>query len=422
MAVSKNVTVALPVAFMLPFVAGLAALVSSAAARPRMSTSALFAALVALVLIGFVAITRRRHPRAGALAACHAVAWAPFVALGTWAALDTPIVHGARFACGTGLMAFLLFAVPVGAIVLFAMGIGAGVGFVHRSTNRALRTVAVGATAVALIAFAFAAPRLGRPDPDTFLESLSIVGEIGVDADVKLGATSLAYRRVMVTDPPSAVPDEGPGQPLPPRAECQLTGLERMETFYPVDDRCPALRLLRDSGHDLAVIDSPAAGRTGAGSIAFRPSNGEELELSPKSVADRIAPPIGWTIAAALGGMFGAALVLAASRARRRAAALDGTEAQHVGDGYVVLPNGDRVLVDVAAQLPVGPVVLDGGAERLPTYRIMGAPTFVSARAGTLDVHREAMTDLAASFDAMAIAVAVLGGTPLVVARVLGLL
>jgi hypothetical protein len=421
MPVSRNVTAALPAALLLPFVGALAAIVSSGASRARVSTSAVFAALVALFLIGFVALTRRRRPRAGALAACHAFMWLPFVAIGAWQALDTPIVQGYGRNCGTGLMAFLMLAVPVGGFALFGIGIGAGVGLAHRSTNRALRAGAVAATAVALIALAFAAPLIGRPDPDTYLASLPVVGELRADADVQLLGRSFTYRRVSVTDPPS-VPDEGPGQPLPPRAECQLSGLDRMETFYPAGDGCPALRVLDDAGHDLAVIDSPASGRTGAGSIAFHPSNGEELAVSVQSVADRIAPPIGWIFGAALGGIFGAAFVFAASRIRRRAAALAGTEAQHVGNGYVVLPNGDRVLVDVAAELPLGPVVLDAGTERLPTYRIMGAPTFVSARAGTLAVHGEAMTDLAASLDAIAIAVAALGGAPLVVARIIGMM
>ena len=422
MAVSRNVTAALPAALVLPFVGALAAIVSSTASRPRMSTSAVFAGMVALFLIGFVALTRRRRPRAGALAACHALMWTPFVAIGAWQALDTPIVQGSGHGCATGLMAFLILAVPVGGFVLFATGIGAGVGLAHRSTNRALRTVAVGATAIALIAFAFAAPRIGRPDPDTYVASLSVVGEVHADADVQLLGRSFTYRRVFVTDEPAIDAEDTRGEPPPLRhPECQLTGLDRMETFSPVDDGCPALRVRAEEGQDLAVIDAPASWRTGTASIAFHPSNGEELGISAKTVADRIAPPIGWTIGAAFGGIVGAAFVFAASRLRRRAASLAGTEAEHVGNGYVVLSSGDRVLVDVAAELPVGPVVLDGGAERLPTYRIMGVPTFVSARAGTLEIDRSAITDLAASFDAMAVAVAALGGAPLVVARILGM-
>jgi hypothetical protein len=48
--------------------------------------------------------------------------------------------------------------------------------------------------------------------------------------------------------------------------------------------------------------------------------------------------------------------------------------------------------------------------------------TFASARAGTLAALRSARTDDAASLDAIAIAAAVLGATPLVVARIAGVL
>ena len=417
--ISRNVISALPVAFLLPFVGGLAAVLGGVASRPRVSTTAIFAVLVALFLTGFVALTRRRRPRAGVLAACHALAWAPFIAVGAWQAIDEGIVHGHVRGCGTGLMGLLIFAVPVGGFALFAGGIAAGAALAHRVADRALRTLAVGATGLALVAFAFAAPRVARPDPDTYLASLAVAGDLRADSEVQLLGRSFTYHRVVVTDPPFPQQDNGPGDPLPARAECQLTGLDRMETFYPGSGACPVLRFRFDPGHDLAVIDaSPSS--IDVTPVAFHPSDGEQLGFSAVTVADRIGPPIGWTVGAALGGLIGAAFVVAASRLRRRAAALDVIEAQHVGNGYVVLPNGDRVLVDAAAELPVGAVVLGGATEQLPTYRIMGVPTFASARPGTLALLRSASTDLAASLDGIAIAAAALGATPLIVARIAG--
>ena len=85
-----------------------------------------------------------------------------------------------------------------------------------------------------------------------------------------------------------------------------------------------------------------------------------------------------------------------------------------------MLANGDRILVDAAAELPVGAVVLGGAQQQLPSYRVMGVPTFASARPGTLAALRSARTDLAASLDAIAIAAAALGATPLLVARIAG--
>ena len=421
--ISRNVIAALPVAFLLPFLGGIAAVLAGGASHRRVSTTAIFAALVALSLTCFVALTRRRRPRAGVLAACHALAWAPFIAVGAWQAIDEGIVQGHMRGCGTGLMAMLIFAVPIGGFALLAGGIAAGAALAHRGTDRALRTVAVGATGLALVAFAFAAPRMARPDPDTYLASLQVAGELRADSEVQLLGRSFTYQRVAVTDPPFPPPYDGPGDPdpLPARAECHLTGLDRMETFYPGSGACPVLRVRVDAGHDLAVIDaSPTS--IGVAPVAFRPSSGEQVGISAATVADRIGPPIGWTFGAALGGLVGAAFVVAATRLRRRAAALDGIEAQHVGNGFVVLPNGDRVFVDAAAELPVGVVVLGGATEQLPTYRIMGVPTFASARPGTLAMLRSASTDLAASLDGIAIAAAALGATPLIVARIVGVL
>ena len=420
--ISRNLLAALPVALLLPFVAALAAGcggVSGVELRPRVSTAAIFTVLATLFLTGFVALTRRRHPRAGVLAACHALAWAPFIAIGAWQAIDEGIVQGQVRGCGTGLMAMLVFAVPVGGIALLAGGIAAGAVLAHRETDRAIRTVAAGATGLALVAFGFAAPRLARPDPDTYLASLRVAGEVHSGSDVELLGRSFQYQRVAVTDPPFPETAGIRGEPLPTRSECQLTGLDRMETYYPGSGTCPVLRLRVDPGHDLAVLDAPDAS-SGNAPIAFHPSSGEQLGISAVTVADRIGPPIGWTFGAALGGLVGAAFVVAATRVRRRAAALDGIEAEHVGNGFVVLPNGDRVLVDAAAELPVGAVVLGGTTEQLPTYRTTGVPTFASARRGTLATLRSASTDLAASLDGIAVAAAVLGVTPLVVARFAG--
>lgn len=420
--ISRNVIAALPVAFLLPFVGALAALCSGLAGvepRPRVSTTAIFTVLVALFLAGFVALTRRHRPRAGVLAACHALAWAPFITVGAWQAIDDGIVHVHMRGCGTGLMAMLVFAVPVGGFALLAAGIAAGAALAHRGTDGALRTLAALATGLALVAFVFAAPRMGRPDPDTYLASLPVAGELRADSDVELLGRSFQYHRVTVPDPPFPEAAGASGEPLPTRAECQLTGLDRMETYYPGFGACPVLRVRIDPGHDLAVIDAPDPS-SGVPPTAFHPSSGAQLGISAATVADHIGPPIGWTFGAAFGGLVGAAFVVAAMRVRRRAAALDGIEAEHVGNGFVVLPNGDRLLVDAAAELPVGAVVLGGATEQLPTYRIMGVPTFASARRGTLATLRSASTDLAASLDGIAIAAAALGATPLVVARLAG--
>lgn len=419
--ISRNVIAALPVPFLLPFVAALATALGAFASRPRVSTMAIFMGLVTTFLVGFVTLTRRRAPRAGVLAGCHALAWAPFIGVCAWQAIDTALVQESSFRCGTGLMGLIVLAVPIGGFALLALGIAAGALLAHRATDGALRTAAVGATALALIAFAFAAPRMTRPDPDTYLDSLQFAGELRADSETSLLGRRFDYRRVVVTDPipPAPAPGEVPVEPPPPRIECQLAGLATRLTYYPDTRPCPTLRVRVDQGHDLAVVDGTELYSL-AYTSAFRPSSGEQLAITPVTVADHIGPPIGWTIGAALGALVGAAFLLAARRVRRRTSAWAGVEGAHVGDGAVVLANGDRIRVDAAARLPVGAVVLGEAQQQLPTYRLMGVRTFASARPGTLAAFRSARTDLAASLDAIAVAAAVLGATPLVVARVVG--
>ena len=197
--------------------------------------------------------------------------------------------------------------------------------------------------------------------------------------------------------------------------DCTLFGADEPKPFYAPAGTCATLRLRVDRRADLVVVDSPRDADLGR--VAFLASTGMTTAISPATVADHIAPPIGWTIGAGLGGLVGAACVLAASRVRRRAAAIVAREGKHSGGGVVELETGETLCVDAAAGLPLGPVVLGHVGEQLPTYRQMGTPTFGAAWPGTLDDLRGKLTDLAASLDAVAIAAALLGATPLLVAR-----
>ncbi len=245
-------------------------------------------------------------------------------------------------------------------------------------------------------------------------------GELHPDSETSLLGRHFDYRSVVVIDPVilAAGPGDAAAEP-PAHIECRLTGLASTETDNPGLTTCPLLRVRVDQGHDLAVIDRPS-GYNFAPVFAFRPSSGERVGISPVTVADHIGPPIGWTFGAGLGGVLGAAFLLAGRRVRRRAAAVDGIEGEHLGDGAVVLLAGDRILVDAAAALPIGAVVLEGAQHQLPSYRQMGLATFASARAGSLSELRMAHVDLAASLYGIAIAAAVLGATPLVIARAIG--
>jgi hypothetical protein len=401
-----NLFAALPVALLLPFVAGLAAATRGVWSEGRVSTSAVFAALTTTFLALFVVVTRRRRPRAGVLAACHAAAWSPFIAVFAWNAISDPIVAGQAMRCGTGLMAFLIVGLPVAGLVCIALGIALGVGLAYRSTDRLIRTAATGAVGLALVAFAFAAPRMGRPDPDTYIESLDQVAVLQPGSEATLAGRSYRYERI---DEP---------RPAQTTGDCRLTGLDDTSTA----SSCSTLRLRIDRGRDIAVVDSPfPIGRSSPYAfIAFRPSTGVVISISAADVADHIGPPIGWTLGAGMGGLLGLVLVVLASRIRRGAARIEGSEGTHAGEGWVELATGETLRIDAAVALPIGDVVLEQRTERVPTYRATGTPEFRRGRAGTLVRLRALRTDLAASLEAVAFATAALGAAPLVVARIVG--
>ena len=414
---SRTVLWALPFAAVLVAAAGLAALLR-AWAPERFSLSAAFAVLASLALAGFVALTRRRRSRAGILAACHALAWAPLLAITAWTTIDEAIVSNGSLRCGNGTMGHVVFGMPVAGVVLFIGGIGAGIVLAKRETDRFVRSVASVATALALVAFAFAFARVRRPDPDTFLASLAPAAVLEPGGRATVDGRELRYEQTAKKKIPSRSDGES-GLPYDPdRIDCTLTGYEEPKPFYPRSGACPALRVRVDVGHDLAVVDVREGPHGSAYAYAFRPSTGASVTIAPKDVADHIAPPIGWTAGAGLGGLLGVGLLAAASRLRRRAAAIVGHDGRHHGGGLVELASGETVRVDAAAGLPLGDVVLREPTEKHASYRQMGTTSFSSASAGTLEALRATHMDVAASLSTAALAASLLGATPLFVARI----
>jgi hypothetical protein len=424
--VAQSVTAALPMVVLLPFLALLALVMKGGITTPRFSAAAMFAGLTAPLLLGFVALARRRFPRAGVVAAFHALAWTPAIAIVCAQALGDVLVEEQlhRMRCGTGLMAFLFVAAPVVAVVLVVSGLALGLLFARRATDGVLRVGALAGVALALIAFVFAAPRLGRPDADSYLAQLATVAELAPGGDAAFAGRTLRTRVVTVVEPQSAddtIVKAAPGS----HVECQLTGLGEMEILPAESGTCPRVHLRADARGDLAVLeleDAPAYPRASPVRFAFDPRTGVKTSITPRSIADRTAPPLGWTVGAGVGGLFGLAFFLVGRRILRDAARIAGVEAEHLGVGLVRLPTGEVVTVEAAGALRPGPVLLVEQADHAPTYRAPGSPTFGAAFAGTLAERRAERTDLASSFMAVALAVAALGATPLLVARVLGAL
>jgi hypothetical protein len=425
--VSRTVTAALPMVVLLPFLALLALVVKAGVTSPRFSAAAMFAALTAPLLLGFVALARRRFPRAGVVAAFHALAWGPAIAIVCAQALGEVLVeeHLHQMRCGTGLMAFLFVAAPVVTVVLVVSGLALGLLFARRATDGVLRVGAFASVALALIAFVFAAPRLGRPDADSYLASLATVAELAPGGgEAAFAGRTLRTRLVTVVEPQTADDTIVPAGATA-HVECQLTGLGEMESLPGEYGTCSRVRIRVDPRGDLAVLeveDARASPHEWSARFAFDPRTGVGTSITPRSIASRTAPPIGWTVGAGVGGLVGLAFLLVGRRVQRDAARMTGVEAEHLGVGLVRLSTGEVVTVEAAGALPAGPVLLVEQADHAPTYRAPGSPTFGAAFAGTLAELRAERTDLAASFLAVALAVAALGATPLVVARVLGAL
>lgn len=412
---SRTVLWALPFLAVLVAAAGLAA-VLRAFSPPRVSMSATFAVLASLALAGFVASTRRRRPRAGILAACHALAWAPLLAVTAWSTIDEAIVSSGALRCGNGTMGLFMFGTPITGGVVLIGGTVAGIGLAKRETDRFLRSVAFIATGLALVAFAFAAVRVRRPDPDTYLDSLAPAAVLEPGGRATVEGRELRYEQTVGKKNPSRSDGES-GLPYDPtRIECTLSGYDEQKPFSPISGACPTLRVRVDIGHDLAVVDNRDASYGRA--VAFRTSTGAREAIAPKDIADHIAPPIGWTAGAGLGGLFGFGFLVAASRVRRRATAVVGHDGRHHGEGLVELASGETVRVEAAAGLPLGDVVLREPTEKHASYRQMGARSFSSASAGTLEALRARHEDLAACLSAAALAASLLGAMPLFVARI----
>ena len=414
---SRTVLWALPFIAVLVAAAVLAA-VLRAVSSGRFSGSAAFAVLASFALAGFVALTRRRRPRAGILAACHALAWAPLLAITASSLIGETIISGGSFRCGNGETGLLLFGTPIAVVVLLIGGIGAGIVLAKRETDRFVRSVAFVVTALALVAFAFAALRVRRPDPDTYLASLALAADLEPGGRATVEGRELRYEQSRSKKVPSRSEGESGAPYDPERIDCTLTGYDEPKSFYATSGACPTLRVRVDVGHDFAVVDVRDGSHGPAYAYAFRSTIGASVTIAPRDVADHIAPPIGWTAGAGLGGVLGVGFLVAASRVRRRAAAIVGHDGRHHGGGLVELESGETLRVDAAAGLPLGDVVLREPTEKHASYRQMGTTSFSSASAGTIEALRATHVDLAASLSTAALAASLLGATPLFFARI----
>ena len=401
---------------------------------PRISGAAIFTMLVSAALFGHYAVTRRKHERASRAAVGYVLAWAPSVGFACMQALETPLAWGdlPSFAMGVTTrstaseVAGLLFRFPIGLLFIVGIGTVAALLLLDRGSDRIVRVAAAAIAVASLGATAVGLSRIGRPDPDTYLSTLVPSGSLRPGEERDVLGTKLHY----VTEP--IPPTVFPGEPVVPDAtpkewSCRVVGLEapiHVATVGLGRTVCPdvQVRLAPDGG--LATLTVAEQEKLGWLPLAaLRPGVRWRATVTPRDLGSSVvAPPIGWTFGAAFGVVASALTLLLARRHRRAAASLDGEVAQHLGAGNVQLASGEVMSVQAAALLPQGPITLGPRKHRILSYRESALPNFETAVAGTLKQQQRSLRDRAASLEAIALGIVVLAATPLLVARLAGLL
>lgn len=379
----------------------------------RFSVLGSFIVLSAIVLAGFAWRSGRAIPRAGLISALLSLAWVPALAFGAVWALSAPMAGlGHRADSDVALYGLLLLPVMLfstGAAILLPR-------LVHvRRWDPALRTASVIAVVLAAAAAGNALSRAGRPDPDAYVASLPVAGELEIGDAIQLAGRSLEYvRRPPRLARPSTLT-------FLERNDCLLQHVREDFVASAEDGACPRIRVRVDRRGDVAVVEVAADGAF-VPKRALSPVTGEWGDLSPRAFADRLGVPVGWTVSCVLALVLAFVLAVLARRLRARAAALSGDDAVHEGRGWLALGDGRRVHAARATALPAGPVtvVLEGvEAAGGGGYREgQRSPEVQEVRAGTLRDQRRSLDDHATSLAATALTVAVFAATPLVVTAV----
>jgi hypothetical protein len=358
-----------------------------------LSASGMFAVLVAIGLAATLALTWRKRPRAGAAAALGVVAWVVGIAILVGFSFDDPIVSDRAVHCGTGLMGLLMILVPLLWAAFTSGSIALGAVGANRASDPFIRIAAPIAVVIAAAAFVHGVRGGARPSASAFVASLPPQADIRPGEATVIGEQSLRYAETKANDAPEPT--------------CLLyVGTQSAEYW-----KCPSLRLRFDAvSRLLFVTPLDGAGAEGLAG-AFAIETGVAVAVRPSMLAGRIAAPRAWVIDAAASALLAFLLLLVSTRVRRR---IEGTEAVHEGEGAIAI-DGVTVHAPLAIDLPLGPVVVRR-AEVSPTYRTHAAPSIASVEAGTLASLEAAEIDRVTSVRACAIAIALLGAAPLLVA------
>jgi hypothetical protein len=388
--------------------------------------------LLALAAIGFrlapAATFRplaRLGPRAGIAVGLGLAALAPVYLLGSLVALSEPIVQ-AHWRCGTGDVALAMFAPFVVGGWAFAAVLAAFliVGDHARPwVDRAVRGLAVLASAVAIGVAAWGAARLRLPEPDRWVETRPIVATIPPSAWKNLrdapaqvqpgqaGSSSASSG----TDTAGATDAKPPHRTLEDVAllgrtlhrvcvevHCTIGWSDAPTQHGDLDvERDDELQIRRDAASGIVLI-APARAPDIVRALDERGVRG----LGPRDLRDQLGPPRAWLAFAAIGAALSVALLASAARraiaARRPPAAV---RVAWVRAGQLELEDGDRwpappALLALGVRDGDVITVLPAGRDGVRTYRVHGAPDF-GAFAGSpaeYDAHRHARATSHAAF------------------------
>ncbi len=376
------------------------------ASGPAGSVLCLYTAGLLLLSVALPLVRRgvgRAQTRAAAALAMLAVA--PLVALGVAYVRNQPLIES-HWVCGTGTVGLFL-AVPFVVSPIVAVLSTAAHAMLALGRRILSPIVAVGSLAaviVAAIALVLARSQGNAPSPEEWLDQLPVIASF----DTPASGTSAA---VPVDGSTVATVSCGEG----PDAWCDIALCHRSTSVDASCDESDTASVAagrnvvkRDERHGLYVVESDVGGR-----IAFGPSLAPAT-VAPGDLADVVAPPRPYLWLAWVGVALAGLAILMRLRAtwlrRRLAAGRDGlAEGQSVVFSDGALPR--RSALRPAA---VGPVVaLSSSRAGPPTYRDEGVVGVSRPTPGTLTEVREALAMSALSWDAVALAAAVLTSLPL---------
>jgi len=370
---------------LLPALAVLAilSLAGGVAFGPRYSAAAAFTLGTSLVIVVVFHLMRRSLPRAGALAAAHALTWAGIVFHATMNELHVSLVrlpHGvsapSTFA-GEGPAVWALLAGT--AVVLHA--VAASRPAMRRFLDASLRGLALGATLLLASAAALAVARAGRPDPDVLVATFPIEGQLKPGEHGTFAGKEISMDRSHWVGEGAATVPEGESPPPPP---CAIRGIPYEDDAHRTEDCSDAIFRLDPQGTYVVVERGSGA------KDAFLLRSWRRVALRPSQVAPRLSPPIGWTVAGVITAPLAVLFLALGARARRSAK-------RALQCGALAAPSPSD-----------GP------------YRRLAVP--MDAEADGAEELRVRLLGIAVSYDGLAAAVACLGLAPLAACRVIGLL